>query len=117
MASPAGTVTEEDMSKLCGEIKKLIDKHKIEKIVLGFPKNMNATLGDRAKKTLVFKEALEAATNIEVVLWDERLSSALAHQFFNESDIKGKKRKNNVDTLSAAIILQNFIDYERNSGV
>lgn len=82
----------------------------IEKIVLGFPKNMNGTLGDRAKKTKKLKAMLEESLDITIVLWDERLTTVSAHNLMNETNIRGKKRKESVDSISAAYILQEYLD-------
>ena len=91
----------------------IIVKYKISKIVLGFPKNMNNTVGDRGKTTLEFKKMLEKNYNIEVVLQDERLSTVEATRYMIEADMSRKKRKKKIDTLAANIILQTYLDKER----
>ncbi|QWC00481.1 Holliday junction resolvase RuvX [Mycoplasmatota bacterium] len=92
------------------ELKELIDFTLYEKIVLGLPKNMNGSLGTQAEDTLVFKEKLEASTNIEVVLWDERLTSKMANAIMITADMSRKKRKKKVDYIAATIILQSYLD-------
>ncbi|MCL1794918.1 MAG: Holliday junction resolvase RuvX [Oscillospiraceae bacterium] len=97
------------------KIMDLAEKYGVCEIVLGYPVNMNGTLGESAKKTEKFKKMLEEligkkGLDISVTLFDERLSSALAHVYMNETGIKGKDRKKKVDMLSAQIILQNYID-------
>lgn len=82
----------------------------IERIVLGFPKNMNGTLGDRAKKTKKLKALLEENLDIPIILWDERLTTVSAHNLMNETNVRGKKRKESVDSISAAYILQEYLD-------
>ena len=95
------------------EIKSIVEKENIEKIILGLPKNMNNTLGFRAEETMNFKEKLEKYLNIEIVLQDERLTTVSAHNFLLEADMSRKKRKQVVDKLSANIILQTYLDIEK----
>lgn|SRR5574344_732174 len=91
----------------------IIKQVKIEKIVLGLPKNMNNSIGDRATTTLAFKDSVEAYTNVPVVMQDERLSTVAAHNYMIEADLSRKKRKAKVDGLAANIILQTYLDIER----
>jgi putative Holliday junction resolvase len=102
-----------DYDSLMGELKTIIDEYKIGKIVLGLPKNMNNTIGDRALTTLEFKEKLENNFNIEVVMQDERLSTVEATNYMIEADMSRKKRKAKVDALAANIILQTYLDKEK----
>ena len=95
------------------EIKSIVEKENIEKIILGLPKNMNNTLGFRAEETMNFKEKLEKYLNIEIVLQDERLTTVTATNFLLEADMSRKKRKQVVDKLSANIILQTYLDIEK----
>ena len=95
------------------EIKKIIEEHNVEKIVLGLPKNMNNTMGDRAETTIKFKELVEKELNIPVVLQDERLTTVAAHNYMLAADVSRKKRKERVDRLSANIILQAYLDIEK----
>ena len=88
----------------------LTKEHGVEKIVLGYPKNMNGTLGPRAQKTQAFKAMLEESLDIEVILWDERLTTVSAHNLMNETNVRGEKRKQSVDSISAAYILQGYLD-------
>ncbi len=88
----------------------LIKDMKIEKIVLGLPKNMNNTLGPRAEATIAFKERLEKIIDIEIVLQDERLSTVSAHNYLLEANVSRKKRKKVVDKMAANIILQTYLD-------
>lgn len=81
-----------------------------EKIILGFPKNMNGTLGPRAEKTQKLAEKLKELIDIPVILWDERLTTVSAHNLMNETNVRGKKRKESVDSISAAYILQGYLD-------
>lgn len=92
-------------------IEELIAEYEVGKIVLGFPKNMNNTVGDRCEKTLEFKEMLEKRTGLEVVLWDERLTTVEADRTMMEGGIRRENRKDYVDKLAAVFILQGYLDY------
>ena len=98
---------------LLPQLKEIVNEYKIGKIVLGFPKNMNNTIGPRAEETIKFKEKLEKYLNMEVVLQDERLSTVSAHNIMIEADMSRKKRKKKVDALAANIILQAYFDKEK----
>lgn len=91
-------------------IDELKNEYEVEKIVLGFPKNMNNTEGDRCEKTQEFKEMLEKRTGLEVVLWDERLTTVAADRAMMEGSIRREDRKNYVDKLAAVFILQGYLD-------
>ncbi len=100
----------EDYDYLVDEVSKIVIDEKIDKIVLGFPKNMNNTIGERANITLEFKDKLEKKTNLEVILEDERLTSQVANQVLIKADISRKKRKERVDGMASVIILQSYLD-------
>ncbi len=104
---------EGDYDSVLKELKIIIDEFDISKIVLGLPKNMNNTIGDRAKTTLQFKKKLEDKFNIEVATQDERLSTVEATNYMLEADISRKKRKKKIDSLAANIILQTYLDKEK----
>lgn len=101
---------EEHLKATINRIAELCAEYKVEKIVLGLPKNMNNTLGERGEKTLLFKEKLEARLKLPVEMWDERLSTVAAENVLLEADMSRKKRKNVIDKLAATIILQNYLD-------
>lgn len=105
--------SDSDYESILPIIKNIVDEEKISKIVLGLPKNMNNTMGDRCDTTIAFKDMLEQHVNIEIVLQDERLSTVAAHNYMLEADLSRKKRKAKVDGLAANIILQTYIDIER----
>ncbi len=88
----------------------LITEYKPGKIVIGLPKNMNGTLGERAEKTYIFAERLKEIYSGEIVFFDERLSTVCAIQTLNETNTRGTKRKNVIDTVAAALILQAYMD-------
>ena len=104
------TFAEKSMQKVAEHTVKLVEELNAEKIVLGFPKNMNGTVGDRGKKTKRFKKLLEEMTDVPIVLWDERLTTVSAHSLMNETNVRGKKRKDSVDKIAAAFILQGYLD-------
>ena len=104
----------EDYDYLIDEVNKLILEKNIDKIVLGFPKNMNNTIGERANITLSFKDKLEHITNKEVILEDERLTSCVANQVLLEEENSRKKRKERVDGVASVIILQSYLDRKGN---
>lgn len=98
---------------LIPEIKKIVEEFNISKIILGLPKNMNNSLGDRSLETLNFKEKLEKSLNVEVIMQDERLSTVEATHYMIEADVSRKKRKKKIDSLAANIILQTYLDKEK----
>ena len=90
-----------------------IKEFNVNKIVLGLPKNMNNSIGDRGLETLEFKKKLEDNLNIEVIMQDERLTTIQATNYMLEADISRKKRKKKIDSLAANIILQTYLDKEK----
>ena len=91
-------------------IQELVEEYQVDKIVLGFPKNMNNTEGERCAKTLEFKEMLERRSGLEVILWDERLTTVAADRAMIEGGIRRENRKQYVDKLAAVFILQGYLD-------
>lgn len=110
VASFYKNITYQDINTLLKEVEEIINKEQVEKIVLGFPKNMNNTIGERATSTIEFKEKLEKLTNKEVILEDERLTTKLAESVLIKADLSRKKRKKVIDGLSAVVILQSYLD-------
>ena len=100
----------EDYDYLIKEVEKIVLEKKIDKIVLGFPKNMNNTIGERAKITLDFRDKLEKRLNIEVIMEDERLTSVVANNVLINADTRREKRKKKVDGVASVIILQSYLD-------
>ncbi len=101
---------ETNLKDSIARIGELIKQYEIEKIVLGYPKNMNNTIGERGEKTESFKKKLEKAFNLPVILWDERLSTVGAERTLLEADLSRKKRKDVIDKMAAVFILQGFLD-------
>lgn len=102
---------EDKLRQTLARIESLIVEYQVERIVLGYPKNMNDTLGERVEKTLAFKEMLERRTGLEVELWDERLTTVEADAVMMEAGIRREDRKKYVDKIAAAFILQGYLDY------
>lgn len=92
-------------------IEEIIKEYQVGRIVLGYPKNMNNTEGERCEKTKEFKEMLERRTGLEVVLWDERLTTVSADRLMMETGIRRENRKQYVDEIAAVFILQGYLDY------
>ena len=105
--------SEKDYDSLIPQIKEIIEQFNVSKIILGLPKNMNNSLGDRSIETLEFKEKLENNFGIEVIMQDERLTTVEANNYMLKADISRKKRKEKIDSLAANIILQTYLDKER----
>ena len=101
--------SENKMRQTLARIEELIREYQVEKIVLGLPKNMNNTLGDRAEKSLELKKTLERRTGLAVVMWDERLTTVSANRVLMETGVRREKRKDYVDEIAA--IFQNYLDY------
>lgn len=99
-----------DEDKLLEEIKDIVEKEHVEKLVLGLPKNMNNSLGWRSTETIEFKEKLEKMLDKEVILEDERLTTKIAENMLIDFDLSRKKRKKVIDGVSAVIILQSYLD-------
>lgn len=106
--------SENKLRQTLARIEELIAEYKVDKIVLGFPKNMNNTEGDRCTKTLEFKEMLERRTGLTVELWDERLTTVAADNAMMEAGIRRENRKEYVDQIAASLILQGYLDYLSN---
>ena len=92
----------------------LAKEHGVEELVLGYPKNMDGSLGPRAEKAEAMAELLKAATSLPVVLWDERRTTIDAHQILMGSGKNAKKRKKTVDAVAASLILEGYLTYRKN---
>lgn len=98
------------LRRTLARIEELIAEYEVTEIVLGYPKNMNNTEGNRCEKTLEFKEMLERRTNLPVTLWDERLTTVSADRAMIEGGIRREERKQYVDKIAAVFILQGYLD-------
>lgn len=117
IASPFKTIffDNEDYLSTIDEIKQITKEYEIQKIILGLPKNMNNTLGERAQITMQYKKLLEDNLKITVILFDERLTSVISNSILIEADMSRKKRKKKVDSIAAQIILQDYLNKEKNN--
>ena len=112
-AQPVETITRKEENKLrqtLARIEELIVENKVERIVLGYPKNMDDSIGDRARFSEEFKDKLERRTGLEVILWDERLTTVAADEVLIESGVRRENRKRYVDQIAAVFILQEYLD-------
>ena len=116
IASGIGTISEGGMTKTAERVAAEAAARGAKRIIVGLPKNMDGTEGERAEVIRMFADKLATFTNIPIELYDERMTTMVAHRFLTESGTFGKKRKGVVDTLSAEIILQNYLDRERATG-
>lgn len=106
---------ENKLRQTLARIEQLIEEYQVNKIVLGYPKNMNNTIGDRCRKSEEFAAMLERRTGLEVILFDERLSTVSAHNAMIEGDVRREKRYEVVDKVAAVFILQNYLDMLANT--
>lgn len=107
---------ENKLRQTYARIEALIVEYEVGEIVLGLPKNMNATEGERAKLTREFKEALERRTGLSVTMWDERLTTVAADRAMTEAGIRREHRRDYVDMIAASLILQGYLDYKTGAG-
>ncbi len=106
----------EDYDALVVEVSQIVSEYNVNKIVLGYPKNMNNSLGVRARLSEEFKKKLEEKIDIEVILQDERLTTVEAENMLIKGDVSRKKRKKVIDSVAANIILQSFLDRRNKNG-
>ena len=112
-AQAVETICRKDENKLrktCARIEELIKEYEVGKIVLGLPKHMNNDIGERAEKSLEFRDMLHRRTGLEVVMWDERLTTVEAERTLIESNIRRENRKKHIDQIAAVFILQGYLD-------
>ena len=105
---------ENKLRKSLRRVEELVKKYEVEKIVLGFPKNMNNTIGERAEKSLQLKEMLERRLGLPVVMWDERLTTVEANRTLMETGVRRENRGKYVDMIAAVFILQGYLDAKAN---
>lgn len=101
---------ENKLRKTCARIEELISEYEVEWIVLGLPKHMNNDLGERAQKALAFGEMVKRRTGLEVVMWDERLTTVEAERTLIENNVRRENRKQYIDKIAAVFILQGYLD-------
>ena len=101
---------ENHLRQKLARIDELAAEYQVERIVLGYPKNMNNTIGERAEKALEFQQMLEKRTGLQVIMWDERLTTVEANRTLMEASVRRENRKKYLDQLAAVFILQGYLD-------
>ena len=101
---------ENKLRQTLARIEELISEYQVERIVLGYPKNMNNTIGERAEKSLEFQQMLERRTGLPVIMWDERLTTVEANRTLMEASVRRENRKQYMDKLAAVFFLQGYLD-------
>lgn len=101
---------ENKLRRTCARIEELIREYDVDRIVLGLPKHMNNDIGERAEKSIEFGEMLKKRTGLEVIMWDERMTTVSAERVLIESDVRRENRKKYVDKIAAVFILQGYLD-------
>ena len=114
MAFPKTVIKAYNINKVVDAVLEQAEILKAEMIVIGNPKNMDGTEGFRSEKCKQLSALVQEKTELKVILWDERLSTVSAYTAFNEVNLRGKKRKDNVDAQAAVVILQSYLDYSLN---
>ena len=114
LAFPVTVVQERDLERCAQAVAAAAKEQRAELIVVGYPKNMNDTIGERAEKCAAFAARLGELTGLETVLWDERCTTVSAHQYLNTTNTRGKKRKAVVDAVAAVIILDSYLGFRKN---
>ena len=117
IASPTGTIFEWNAQKCLEKVAAKSKELESELIVVGLPVNMDGSQGERAQKCRDFAEKLSALTGIETVLWDERVTTMQAINILNETNVRGKKRKEVIDTVAATLILESYMQYRKKKGL
>lgn len=116
IASPVTVINEKDFNECIKKTAALAKEQRAEEVVVGYPKNMNGTVGERAEKCQLFADELGKLIDCPVKLWDERCTTVSAHNYMNVTNTRGKKRKAVVDAVAAVIILESYLEFRRNTG-
>ena len=117
LASPVCVIPEKDFDECIRKTAEKARELKAQEIVVGYPKNMNNTIGERAEKCQLFAERLAEITGCPVKLWDERCTTVSAHNYLNVTNTRGKKRKAIVDAVASTIILESYLGYRKNTNM
>ena len=115
LASPICVIAESYQPKLAKAISEKAQEHGAELIVIGLPRNMDGTYGYRCDECKALGKAISQVCDIPIDFQDERLTTVIAHSFLSDNNVRGKKRKDNVDAASASVILQSYIDKRKNN--
>lgn len=114
LASPVGVVHEKDFNSCIRQVSYAVEEYGVQEVVVGYPKNMNGTVGERADKCELFAKKLGELVKIPVKLWDERSTTVSAIGYLNETNTRGKKRQEVIDAVAATIILESYLAYRKN---
>lgn len=115
LASPIGVIHEYNFDNTVKKVAYAVTEYDAKMVVIGHPLNMNGSAGDRAQKCELFAEKLRELVDVPVILWDERSTTVSAHQILNDTNTRGKKRKEVVDAVAATIILESYLEYRKNN--
>lgn len=108
-AFPKEVITEYNTERLVEKVCEKAKEFSAERIVVGYPKNMDGSLGERAQECAAIAEQIRTKSGIEIVLWDERCTTVTAHNYLSMNNVRGKKRKQTVDAVAAVIILEDYL--------
>ncbi|RPF48142.1 putative Holliday junction resolvase [Hydrogenoanaerobacterium saccharovorans] len=114
LASPIGVIHEKDFEQCIKKVSYAVEEYGVQEVVVGYPKNMNGTVGERAQKCELFSQKLQELVSAPVKLWDERSTTVSAIGYLNETNTRGKKRKEVIDAVAATIILESYLAYRKN---
>jgi putative holliday junction resolvase len=115
LASPVRVISERNWDRLTSIIVQEAKTLSAKQIVVGLPRNMDGSEGESAQNARAFAEQLKALTSIPIVLWDERGTTITAHEYLNDTDTRGKKRKAVIDAVAATVILQDYLSFRKNT--
>ena len=113
LAGFAKTIHQREMEQVIEEICQLVKEYQVEELVLGYPKNMNDSLGERAHKSQELEKKLKSATCLPIILWDERRTTIDADRILTSQGVRGKKRKEKIDAVAATLILEGYLTYRQ----
>ena len=108
-AFPKDVITEYNTDRLVDKVCEKAKEYTAERIVVGYPKNMDGTLGERAQECAAIAEQIKITSGLETILWDERCTTVTAHNYLSMNNVRGKKRKQTVDAVAAVIILEDYL--------
>lgn len=115
LASPIGVIEERNIEKCAEKVSFAVSEYAVSQVVVGLPLNMDGSCGERARKCELFAEMLRSLIGIPVIMWDERRTTVTAHNYLNETNTRGKKRKAVIDEVAATVILENYLAYRKNN--
>ncbi|MDO9533970.1 MAG: Holliday junction resolvase RuvX [Bacillota bacterium] len=112
-AQGLGVIKRQNKKKDLSEIRRLIEEHNVNEVVLGFPRNMDGSIGSKAQEILHFQELLSKSVSVPVLTWDERLTTVAANRTLLQADVSRKKRKKVIDKLAAVLILEGYLQKKK----